>query len=89
LIRREGLDDVDLGYALLPGYWGAGHAREAAAATLTVARQRFGLVRVVAIVSPGNTASVRVLEALGFGDEGIVRLQGDGEPLRLFGASLR
>ena len=88
LIRRDGLADVDLGYALMPGFRGAGHAREAAAACLALARNRFGLPRVVAIVSPGNARSVRVLEHLGFADEGIVRLKDDGEQLRLFGVSL-
>ena len=87
LIRREGLADADIGYAFVPEHWGAGFAREAAAATLALARQRFGLERVVAIVSPGNARSVRVLEHLGFADEGMIRLKDDGEPLRFFGVS--
>jgi len=88
LIRREGLADADIGYAFVPEHWGAGLAGEAAAATLALARERFGLARVVAIVSPGNARSVRVLERLGFADEGVVRLKEDGEPLWFFGVSL-
>lgn len=84
LIRRAGLEDVDLGYALLPAFRGRGLAREAAAAVLSLARERFGLQRVVAIVSPGNARSVRVLQDLGFVEEGVVRLETDGEPLLLF-----
>ncbi len=88
LIRRDGLEDVDIGYAFLPEHWGAGYASEAAQAALSLAAERFGLRRVVAIVSPGNDPSVRVLERLGFADEGIVRLKDDGEPLRFFGIGL-
>ena len=88
LIRREGLEDADIGYAFLPEHWGAGYAREACALTLALGRERFGLDRVVAIVSPGNARSVRVLEHLGFADEGIIRLKDDGEPLRFFGMGL-
>ena len=32
LIKREGLDDPDVGYALLPKFWSQGYAFEAAAA---------------------------------------------------------
>ena len=88
LLRREGLEDADIGYALLPEHWGAGYAREACALTLALGRERFGLDRVVAIVSPGNARSVRVLEHLGFADEGIIRLKDDGEPLQFFGMGL-
>ena len=88
LIRREGLEDADIGYAFVPEFWGEGFAAEAGAATLALAREYFGLDRVVAIVNPGNARSVRVLERLGFADEGWVRLKEDGEPLRFFGIGL-
>ena len=88
LIRREGLEDADIGYAFVPEFWGAGFATEAGAATLSLARESFGLERVVAIVSPGNARSVRVLERLGFADEGMVKLKEDSEPLRFFGVAL-
>jgi RimJ/RimL family protein N-acetyltransferase len=88
LIRREGLEDADIGYAFLPEHWGVGYAQEACTAALTLGREHFGLSRVVAIVSPWNTRSVRVLEHLGFADEGIIRLKDDGEPLRFFGMGL-
>ena len=65
LIRRRTLDDVDLGFALLPAFRGQGYTYEAAAATLRHGRARFGLGRIVAIVSPGNAASIRLLEKLG------------------------
>lgn len=57
--------EVDLGYRLLPDYWGRGLATEAARASLDFGFQTLGLAQVVAMVLPGNAASVRVLTKLG------------------------
>lgn len=65
LIKRDNLADVDIGYALLPEHCGQGYAEEAARATLQLARERFGLRRVVAIVTPGNARSTQLLLKLG------------------------
>lgn len=65
LLRRAELDDVDVGYALLPGFRGRGYAYEAAAAMLEHARA-LRLGRLLAIVSPHNEGSIRILTALGF-----------------------
>ena len=66
LLRRDDLDDVDLGFALARAHRGRGYAREAAEATLAYARDVVGLRRVAALVAPGNTASIRLLHDLGF-----------------------
>jgi RimJ/RimL family protein N-acetyltransferase len=84
LLRRATLPDVDLGFAFLPAHRGQGFAREAAAATLAYAHATLGLTRIVAIVSPENAASIRVLEALGMAREGMVRLSADAEPVCLY-----
>jgi RimJ/RimL family protein N-acetyltransferase len=81
IVRREGLEHEDLGYALLPAYRGAGYATEAAAATLHHARQELALGTLLAIVSPGNTASIRVLEKIGFRATGRQSLPEGGEVL--------
>ena len=86
LIKRDTLEDVDIGFAFFPAYWGHGYAREAVAATLEHARRDIGLGRVVAITSPDNTGSIRLLESVGFVQEGMLRLSGDDE-VRLFGYS--
>jgi RimJ/RimL family protein N-acetyltransferase len=86
LIRREGLDDVDVGYALLPRYTGRGYAREAAAATLRHGFDMLGLKRIVAITHPDNAGSVRVLTTIGMHLERRVRLPGHDEESLLFGA---
>lgn len=84
LVNRPGLDDVDLGYALLPEFCGHGYAVEAGAAVLADARQRLGLGRIVAIVDPRNAGSIRVLEKLDFRFEKMVRLTPDADTLKLF-----
>src|SRR6185503_18613176 len=54
LIKRDALEDVDIGFAFLPEYWGKGYAYEAAAAVMSYARSALGLKRVVAITSVDN-----------------------------------
>jgi len=88
LIRREGLEDVDIGYALLPKFWSKGYAVEAARATKAYAKDVVGLNRLVAIVDPANEGSIRVLEKIGLRYEKMVRLSADDIELKLFGAEL-
>jgi RimJ/RimL family protein N-acetyltransferase len=84
LIRREGLEDVDLGYAFMPAFWGQGYASEAAGAALEYGRRALGLRRIVAIVSPDNERSIKVLERLGMRYERLTRLPNDDIDLKLF-----
>jgi RimJ/RimL family protein N-acetyltransferase len=85
LIKRDCLEDVDIGFAFLPGFWGKGYCYEAASAVLAMGRSAFGLDRVVGITSPDNDRSIRVLEKLGMRFERMVRLADDAEEVRLFG----
>ena len=87
LIRREGLDDVDLGYAFLPAYRGQGYAREAAAAWLACGFERFGLKRIVAITSVDNAASGKVLDAIGMRFERRLRVAGHKDDSLLYAAA--
>ncbi len=84
LIKRAALDDIDLGFAFLPGFWGYGYAFEAASAVLSYAASMLGISRIVAITSRDNVPSGKLLEKLGFRLEGSVRLQDDGEDLELY-----
>jgi RimJ/RimL family protein N-acetyltransferase len=88
LLKREMLADFDLGYAYLPEHWGQGHAFEAAQATLRDAAARFGLRRAIGVVSPGNIASIRLLEKLGMRFEGVFPLQPQEPEVRVYGCSL-
>lgn len=80
LIGACGLNDIkaehargELGYWLLPGYWGLGIATECVGAVLEHAFGALGLHRVGADVDANNHASRRLLERLGFRLEGIRR----------------
>ena len=88
LIKRDTLDDVDIGYAFLPRFWSKGYAVESAQAVKEYAKNTIGLKRIVAIVDPENEGSIRVLEKIGLQFEKMVRLSEDDIDLKLFGASL-
>jgi RimJ/RimL family protein N-acetyltransferase len=84
LVRRDYLDDPDIGYAFLPRFTGLGYAVEAAAAVLAHARGALGLPRVLAIVSPDNERSIRVLEKSGLRYERMITPPGEDCAIRLF-----
>lgn len=88
LIKRDGLDDVDIGYAFLPRFWSKGYAIEAARAVKTYAKDQVGLKRIVAITDPANEGSIRVLEKLGLHFEKMIRLSADDIELKLFAVDL-
>lgn len=79
LIRRDSLPEVDVGYALFPEYWGKGYAIEAVAAVLAYGRNTHGLKRILAIVSPDNDASIRVLTKAGLSFERMLQLAENNE----------
>lgn len=83
LIKRDALDDVDLGYAFLPAWRGCGYAYEAAVAVLAYAPS-LGLQKVVAITSPANAASNGLLRKLGFRFSQFTQVLPDGEGSNLY-----
>lgn len=85
LIKREGLDDADLGFAFLPAFRSQGYALESSAAIMAMALPAHGMKRVVAITSRANRDSIRLLERIGFTFERMVRLPKDDEEIMLFG----
>ncbi|HMV86569.1 MAG TPA: GNAT family N-acetyltransferase [Blastocatellia bacterium] len=86
LIKRDTLPGVDIGFAFLPEFWGKGYAYEAAAAALNYGRDTLGFKRIVAITSPDNAASGRLLEKLGLRFERMIRLSEGAAEIRLFGS---
>ena len=88
LIKRTGLDDVDIGYAFLPKFWSKGYALESALATKSYAKDVIGLKRVVAITDPANEGSIRVLEKIGLRFERMIKLSEDDIELKLYVAEL-
>jgi len=84
LVTRAYLADPDIGFAFLPRFWSKGYAFESAAAVVRHAREAFGIERVVAIVSPDNRGSIRVLEKLGLRFERMIKVSEDQPPIKLF-----
>jgi ribosomal-protein-alanine N-acetyltransferase len=83
LIKRESLEDVDIGYALLPEFWSKGYAFEAACAAMEYGKRVLKLERIVAIVTPDNERSIKLLERIGLKFESTLR-EPDGSELYLY-----
>ena len=79
LIKRDTLEQVDIGYAFLPQYRGQGYAIEAAQAALVDGKNRLGIGQVVAIVTPGNERSIGLLAKLGLVRSRLVKLSEDAD----------
>ena len=84
LLKRDALEDFDIGYAFLPDFWSRGYALEAAAAVLSYARDTLRLERVVAITQLDNESSIRLLKKMGFAFEGLIRLSAGDPEINLF-----
>jgi RimJ/RimL family protein N-acetyltransferase len=84
LIKRDSLEDVDIGYAFRPAFWGKGYAVESAQAVKAYAQEVLGLKRLVAITDPANEGSIRVLEKIGLRFKKMVKLAEDDIELKLF-----
>jgi ribosomal-protein-alanine N-acetyltransferase len=88
LLKRDTLEDVDIGFAFLPDFCGLGYGFESARATMEYGRDVLGLKRIVAITSPDNEASVALLEKLGLRFERLTRLSDEAPEVKLFAAAL-
>lgn len=82
--QRDTLEDVDIGFAFLPNYWGKGYAYEAASAVLAYGLDTLGFNRIVAITTQDNHASAKLLERIGLQFERVIQFSNDSEELRLF-----
>lgn len=58
--------EIDFGYALHKKFWNQGYASELAKAMVDHAIKRWPRERIVGLILPGNDASVKVLEKVGF-----------------------
>lgn len=84
LFDRDGLEGIDIGFALLPGYEGKGYAFEAALKLKNVAYSEFGITSIDAITTKDNLASQKLLEKLGLQKIGTTRLPNEEEELLLY-----
>ncbi|OFD41444.1 alanine acetyltransferase [Bacillus mycoides] len=83
LIKRDSLEDVDIGFAFLEKFRSKGYGYESAAAVIEYGVQKLGMKRIVAITSIDNTVSGKLLEKVGLRFEKII--SDSEEDLKLFG----
>jgi len=65
LVNRESLEDIDIGFALLPAYERKGYGYEMASATLIYSKNKLGIEKVVGITDANNTPSIGLLNKIG------------------------
>src|SRR6187402_2508828 len=66
ILKRDSLENPDIGFAFLPEFIGKGYAFETALATVNYAKNKLGLKTLSAITIPSNEKSIRLLEKIGF-----------------------
>jgi len=64
-LRPEGWPAAEIGWGLLPAFWGRGYAIEAATAAASFAFDRLGWDAIGHVIDPDNKASIAVARALG------------------------
>jgi len=81
----DDIDEVELGYRLMPDSWGRGIATEAARACRDHAFETLGLPRIISIIEAANVASIRVVEKVGLRFEKETRMW--ERPVRVYSAA--
>ena len=76
----NGQPETEIGYRLSRNHWNQGLGTEAAMAVRNVAFSHFDLSRLIALIAPDNTRSIRVAEKLGMAYDGAVMLEGYSHP---------
>ncbi len=80
----DGQSEIEIGFRLIKRCWGKGYATEAALAVRDVAFNRYEVSRLVGMIDPRNTASIRVAEKLGMVFEKEVMMPNYSHPDKLF-----
>ena len=65
LIKRDALEDVDIGFAFMPEYEGKGYGYESASAVLQYAKNNLKMSRIIAITVPENERSIVLIKKIG------------------------
>ena len=73
----EDLREVDIGYRFRVDYWGRGIATESSTAVVRYGFETLGLERIIGLVLPDNTGSIRVLEKVGMHLDGTIDYCGE------------
>lgn len=73
-IKRPSMQDIEIGFSLLPNEWGKGYAFEASKVILNYGKSILKIEKVVAITDPKNKSSQKLLTRLGFKNNGEIKL---------------
>lgn len=65
----EGKEEIEIGYWLLPEYWGKGYAKEAATAFRNYGFQALRLNKLISLINPDHPASIFVARKAGLSYE--------------------
>ncbi len=84
LYNREGLEGIDIGFALLPDFENLGYGYESAAKLLEAGINEFQIKRISAITTKENIASQKLIEKLGLKYVNIIKIPDDEEELLLY-----
>jgi [ribosomal protein S5]-alanine N-acetyltransferase len=76
----NGQPEVEIGYRLARSAWGQGYATEAAGAVRDFAFVSLNIKRLIAMIDPSNSASIRVAKKIGMRYEKEVMLEGYTHP---------
>lgn len=83
-LKRDYLESVDLGFALLPEFEGKGFAFEAAKAIMIFGWEELKLSPILAITSKENKRSQKLLGKLGFNKKGVLTIENESKETLLF-----
>lgn len=61
----DGKDEIEVGYLFVREFWHQGFATEAAQTSMKYAREKLGFTRLISLLRPENTPSIRVAERNG------------------------
>ena len=84
VFKRNPADDVELGFAFLPGFRGRGLALEAATASMSYGWDTLKLTRIIAATNPNNHSSIRLLEKVGMQFEKLIFDAASNSEMKLF-----
>ncbi len=84
IVKREGLEDVDIGFAFFQQFMGKGYGYESASAVLNHALNDLKIKRIVAIVDPKNEISIGLIKKIGLQFEKMIQLSHKDTELMLF-----
>jgi RimJ/RimL family protein N-acetyltransferase len=84
IIKRDNLENPDIGFAFLPEFTGKGYGYEIASATLSYAINQLNIPTVWAIAQKDNVKSIRLLEKIGLTFSRTFSFPNSDEKLLLF-----